>query len=207
MPCRNHSVGGVEQHNHRDSATVASETTRVSGLAVRYATALHDLAEESKAVDTVAGDLKALQHMLADSDDLRRFIASPVVSRGDQEKGILALAERIDAAPVTRNFLGLVARKGRLSALPGMILAFQRHLARRRGEMTAQVITARPLTDTQSASLAARLKQVVGNEVAIESRVDPGLLGGMVVRLGSRMVDSSLRSSLQRLSLSMKGVG
>jgi len=186
---------------------VASESTRVSGLAVRYATALYDLADESRAVDAVAADLKALRDMLADSDDLRRVIASPLVSRADQEKAILALAERIEAAPVTRNFLGLVARKGRLFALPGMILAFQRHLARRRGEMTAEVVTARPLSSQQSANLAARLKQVVGNEVTIESRVDPDLLGGMVVRLGSRMVDSSLRSRLQRLSLSMKGVG
>nr|WP_221237048.1 F0F1 ATP synthase subunit delta [Roseospira goensis] len=176
-------------------------------MAVRYAAALHELAEETRVTDEVARDLKVLQDMLGESDDLRRFIASPVIARADHETGILALADRVGVCATTRNFLGLVARKGRLAALPGMILAFQRELAKRRGELTAQVVTARPLDDAQSASLAARLKQVVGNEVAIDARVDPALLGGMVVRLGSRMVDSSLRAQLQRLSLSMKGVG
>jgi F-type H+-transporting ATPase subunit delta len=186
---------------------VASQSTRVSGLAVRYAAALFELAEEAREIDAVAADLAALQSMLDESADLRRFIASPVISRDDHARGILALADTADVSEVTRKFLGLIAAKGRLSALPGMILGFQRQLAKRRGELTAEVVSARPLTDAQSAALAARLKQVVGNEVSVASRVDPALLGGMVVRLGSRMVDSSLRSKLQRLSLSMKGVG
>jgi len=174
---------------------------------VRYASALFDLAEESRDIDAVASDLATLQKMLDESADLRRFITSPVMSRDDHAKGILALADAADVGPVTRKFLGLVASKGRLFALPGMILGFQRQLAKHRGEMTAEVVSARPLTDAQSAALAARLRQAVGKEVAVESHVDPALLGGMVVRLGSRMVDSSLRSQLQRLSLSMKGIG
>ncbi|WP_170294952.1 F0F1 ATP synthase subunit delta [Roseospira navarrensis] len=186
---------------------MASQSTRVSGLAVRYAAALYELADEARDIDPVARDLSTLQTMLDESEDLRRFIASPVVSRDDHAKGIAALADAADIGATTRKFLGLVASKGRLVALPGMILAFQRQLAKARGEMTAEVVSARPLSETQSAALAARLKQVVGNEVAIDARVEPALLGGMVVRLGSRMVDSSLRSQLQRLSLSMKGVG
>ena len=186
---------------------MAAETTRVSGVAVRYATALHDLAEESRSIDQVAEDLASLKAMLADSEDLRRLIASPLVRRDDQEKAMLALAEKAELGGTTRNFVGLVARKGRLALLPQMITAFDRIRAKQRGEMTAQVATASPMTEAQSASLAARLKQIVGNEVAIEARVDPDLLGGMVVRLGSRMVDSSVRSQLKRLSLSMKGVG
>lgn len=174
---------------------------------MRYALALYELADDARDIDTVAGDLSTLQSMLDESDDLRRFIASPLVSRDDHGKGMLALAEAAGLSAVTRNFLGLVAEKGRLFALPGMIVAFQRQLAKHRGEMTAEVVSARPLSDAQAAALAARLKQVVGNDVTVDARVDPSLLGGMVVRLGSRMVDSSLRSQLQRLSLSMKGVG
>jgi len=186
---------------------VASESTRASGLAVRYATALYALADENKVIDRVADDLKALEVMLADSEDLRRFIASPVVTRKDHLSGILALAEQADLCDDTRKFLGLVARKRRLFALPGMIRAFQQELAARRGETSAQVISAKPLTKRQLVDVAARLKQVVGNDVTVHASVDPDLLGGMVVRVGSRMVDNSLRSKLQRLSLSMKGVG
>jgi len=176
-------------------------------VAVRYATALHDLADESRSVDQVTDDLRDLKAMLADSEDLRRLIASPLLARADQERALLAVLDQAGIAGMARNFVGLVARKGRLALLPGMITAFERIRARRRGEMTAQVATARPLTEAQSDSLAARLRQIVGNEVTVEARVDPDLLGGMVVRLGSRMVDSSVRSQLQRLSLSMKGVG
>nr|WP_221238359.1 F0F1 ATP synthase subunit delta [Roseospira visakhapatnamensis] len=176
-------------------------------MAVRYATALFDLAEENKVIDRVADDMDALRAMLDDSEDLRRFIASPVVSRGDHLAGILALADKADLCDETRKFLGLVAGKRRLFALPGMIRAFQRQLAKRRGETSAEVIAARPLSDRQMVDLAARLKQVVGNDVTINASVDPDLLGGMVIRVGSRMVDTSLRSKLQRLSLSMKGVG
>lgn len=191
----------------RDTATVASESTRASGLAVRYATALYALAEDNKVIDRVADDLSALQSMLDDSEELRRFIASPVVSRDDHLGGITALADRAELCDETRRFLGLVAQKRRLFALPGMIRAFQRQLARRRGETAADVISARPLNERQMADVAARLRQVVGNDVTVNASVDPDLLGGMVIRVGSRMVDNSLRSKLQRLSLSMKGVG
>jgi len=186
---------------------VASESTRASGLAVRYATALYALAEDNKVIDQVADDLNALQSMLADSEDLRRFIASPVVNRDDHLQGILALADKAEVCDQTRKFLGLVAQKRRLFALPGMIKAFQRQLAKRRGETAAEVIAARPLSERQMADVAARLRQVVGNDVTVNASVDPDLLGGMVIRVGSRMVDASLRSKLQRLSLSMKGVG
>ena len=198
---------GDDLTHKRDTATVASESTRASGLAVRYATALYALAEDNRVIDRVADDLNALQSMLDDSDDLRRFIASPVVSRDDHLAGILALADKAEVCDETRRFLGLVAQKRRLFALPGMIQAFRRQLAKRRGETTAEVIAARPLSERQMADVAARLRQVVGNDVTVNASVDPDLLGGMVIRVGSRMVDASLRSKLQRLSLSMKGVG
>jgi len=186
---------------------VASESTHTSGLAKRYAMALFALADENRVIDRVAEDLTTLQAMLDDSEDLRRFIASPVVTRADHLSGILILADKAELSEDTRKFLGLVATKRRLFVLPGIIQAFQRELAKRRGETTADVIAARPLSDRQMADLAARLKQVVGNNVTVNATVDPDLLGGMVIRVGSRMVDNSLRSKLQRMSLSMKGVG
>ncbi|MGE4062226.1 MAG: F0F1 ATP synthase subunit delta [Rhodospirillaceae bacterium] len=178
-----------------------------SGVSGRYASALYELADEQGALDAVAGDLANLQKMIDDSDDFRRFIKSPVLSRNDQSKGIAAITEKAQLSPITRKFLGLVAQNRRLFALPGMIKGFREILAARRGQAAAEVVSAVPLSDSQRMSLTDQLKKSVGRSVDIVTKVDPSILGGLIVRVGSRMVDSSLRSKLQRLKLAMKGVG
>lgn len=186
---------------------MASESAGVSGLAERYAAALFDLADERKALDGVAMDLKALRGLIAESADLRRMIRSPVLARGEQAKATAALSERAGFKELTRNFLGLLARNRRLFALPEIIEGFLGILAARRGEVTAQVISAQDLSETQRKAIDERLRKAVGGKVAIDLKIDPGLLGGLVIKVGSRMVDASLKSKLRRLELAMKGVG
>lgn len=185
---------------------MASETAS-TGLADRYASALFELAEEKGVLDQVAGDLRDLKTMIAESADFRRFVESPVLSRAEQVKGVTALAEKAGMQGITRNFLGLAASNRRLFALPGIINGFLAKLAALRGEVTADVVSAKPLTDAQRDALAASLKQATGKDVALTTAVDPALIGGLIVRVGSRMIDNSLRTKLQRLQLAMKGVG
>jgi F-type H+-transporting ATPase subunit delta len=185
---------------------VASEAKGVSGLAERYAAALFDLADERKELDAVAADLQSLRAMLRDSADLRRLIRSPVLSREEQGKAIAALAIDAKLSPLTGNFLGLLAQNRRLFALPETIEGFLRQLAERRGEVTAQVLSAQDLTPAQREAVNEQLRKAVGRKVAVDIQIDPSLLGGLVVKVGSRMVDGSLKSKLHRLQLAMKGV-
>jgi F-type H+-transporting ATPase subunit delta len=185
---------------------LASETTGVSGLAERYAAALFDLADEHRILDEVASDLRQLRAMLAASADLLRLIRSPILSRDQQGSAIGVLAERAGLSPLVRDFLAVVARNRRLFAVPAMIEAFLAQLAARRGEVTAQVTAAQPLSDAQLAALNEQLRRSIGSRVSVEVRVDPGLIGGMIVKVGSRMVDGSVKSKLQRLQLAMKSV-
>ncbi len=184
-----------------------ADGVRVSGVAARYASALYDLADEQGALDAVAGDLASLQKMIDASDDFRRFIKSPVISRRDQSKGIATIATKAQLSPLAHKFLGLLAVKRRLFALPGIIAGFRAILADRRGQATANVTCAAPLNDIQTAALIEALKKAVGRNIDLVSHVDPSILGGLIVKVGSRMVDSSLKSKLQRLKLVMKGVG
>lgn len=186
---------------------MATDVAGASGVSGRYASALYDLADEQGAIDAVAGDLANLQKMIDDSDDFRRFLKSPILSRTDQSKGIAAITEKAQLSPITKKFLGLVAQNRRLFALPGMIRGFREILADRRGQAAAEVVSAAPLSDSQRMSLTDQLKKTVGRNVDIVAKVDPSILGGLIVRVGSRMVDSSLRSKLSRLKLAMKGVG
>jgi F-type H+-transporting ATPase subunit delta len=188
-----------------DFARVASKGTGVSGLADRYATALFDLADERKALDQVSEDLRRLRAMLNESAELRRLVRSPILSRLEQGRAITAIAERSGLSPLTRSFLGLVAQNRRLFAVPAMIDAFLARLAARRGEITAEVAAAQALTPAQLDAVNEQLRKAMGSKVAVEVRVDPALLGGLVVKVGSRMVDASLRSKLHRLQLAMKG--
>ena len=186
---------------------MASEAKSVAGLAERYAAALFDLADERKALDAVATDLTGLRRLIDESADLRRMIRSPVLQRDAQARAIGAVADRAGLNRLTHNFLGLLARNRRLFALPEMIQGFLQILAERRGEVTAQVTAAQDLSDTQRRAVDERLRKAVGSKVAIDFRVDPSLLGGLVVKVGSRMVDASLKSKLARLALVMKGAG
>jgi F-type H+-transporting ATPase subunit delta len=180
--------------------------TRVSGLAERYATALFDLADERRTLDEAASDLRQLRAMLEASGDLLRLIRSPVLSREEQGNAMAALAERAGISPLVRDFLAVVARNRRLFAVPAMVEAFLAKLAARRGEVTAQVIAAQPLSEAQLGTLNEQLRRSIGSRVSVEVRVDPGLIGGMVVKVGSRMVDGSIKSKLQRLQLAMKSI-
>lgn len=182
-----------------------SETIGV--IAERYATALFDLADAQGVLDQVAGDLKTLKVLLDESADLRRLIGSPVLSRIEQGKAVAALAAKAGFAQATTNFLGLAAKNRRLFVLPGIIASYLGRLAARRGEVAATVETAVALSEAQINSLTSTLKTAFGGNVAVEVAVDPALLGGLVVRVGSRMVDSSLKTKLQHLKLAMKGVG
>jgi F-type H+-transporting ATPase subunit delta len=185
---------------------VASIASGSSALAQRYASALFELADGEKALDQVADDLKALRQALADSADLRQLVRSPLIGRDAQRDAMVAILEKAGAAELTRRFVGVVAANRRLFALAGMIDAYLDELAERRGEITAKVTTAHKLTDDQTKALTDQIKKAVGAKVSIDVTVDPALLGGLVVQVGSRMVDNSLRSKLNRMQLAMKGV-
>jgi F-type H+-transporting ATPase subunit delta len=186
---------------------VPAETSVVSELAGRYATALFDLARDEKALAEVADDLERIAAMMAASEDLRRLVRSPAISRHDQGRAMAALLERLEPNPLTARFIGVVARQRRLYALQHMIGRYRELLAEYRGETAAEVVSARPLSENQVGAVREVLARIVGRRVNLAAKVDAGLIGGLVVRVGSRMVDSSLRAKLQRLRLAMKGVG
>jgi F-type H+-transporting ATPase subunit delta len=186
---------------------LASETTGVSGLAERYAAALFDIADERRTLDEVASDLGQLRAMLAASVDLSRLVRSPILTRSEQGKAIGALAARAGFSRLVRDFLAVVAKNRRLFAVPAMIEVYLARLAERRGEVTAKIIAAQPLSETQLTLLSDQLRRSVGRRVSVDATVDPGLIGGIIVKMGSRMVDGSIKSKLQRLQLVMKGVG
>ena len=186
---------------------MATEVSGVAGLAGRYATALFELAVERDQLDPVAADLAALSALLGESDDLRRLVRSPVISRAEQMRAMAAILDRAGAADLSRRFVGLLAERRRLFVLADVIATFNHLLAAHRGEVSAAVISARALSAKQLDTIRATLRRVLGGEVAIDAHVDEGMIGGLVVRVGSRMVDASLRTKIQRLQLAMKGVG
>jgi F-type H+-transporting ATPase subunit delta len=185
---------------------LADESTGVSGLAERYAAALFELADERHALDEVARDLREMRAMLGASADLLRLMRSPVLSRAQQGQAMAALVEDAKLSKLTADFVAVVARNRRLFAVPAMIEAYLDKLAARRGEVTAEITAAQTLSEAQQSALGEQLRRVLGSRVTMDIRVDPGLLGGMVVKIGSRMVDGSLKGRLQRLQLSMKGI-
>ena len=186
---------------------MAAQDTGTAGLAARYAAALFDLAEEAKQLDAVAGDLRQLKAMISASPDLSRLLRSPVLSRSDQARALAAVLSQAGAGDLTKRFAGLVAENRRLFALADMIDAFLADLARRRGEVTASVTSAAPLSEEQQAHLTDALRRALGAKVSVELNTDRNLIGGLIVKVGSRLIDSSLKSKLQRLQLVMKGVG
>ncbi len=186
---------------------MASEGAAGSGLEGRYASALFELAGEQKALDQVAGELSALKGVIAESEDLRRFIRSPLYGRDEQSKAMAAILDKASAGELTKRFVMVVAHNRRLFALPRMIDAFLAELAHRRGEVTAQVVAAHDLSDPQKDALLTSLRKAIGSKVQMDLRIDQGLIGGLVIKIGSRMIDTSLRSKLQRLELAMKGSG
>ncbi|MEO5323808.1 F0F1 ATP synthase subunit delta [Mesorhizobium sp. CC13] len=186
---------------------MTQSSSPISGVAERYAGSLFDLALEAGAVAKVEADLGRFAELLAGSPDLERLIKSPVFSGEEQEKAIAAIADKAKIVGLTGNFLRLVARNRRLFVLPGMIAAFRRIAAEHRGEVAAEVTSAHDLTAAQLAELKTALKGVAGKDVAITVSVDPSLLGGLVVKMGSRQIDTSLKTKLNSLKLALKEVG
>ncbi len=185
---------------------MASDATGISGIAGRYATALYELADEQKALDAVKADLDAVGGLIAESADLRLLIRSPVFTRQDQSRAVAAILEQAGISELVRRFVAVVADNRRLFALPSMIAAYSALLAERRGEVTAEVTSAVPLGETQVSAIDDVLRRAVGSKVAVDTRVDPGIIGGLIVKVGSRMIDNSLKTKLQRLQVAMKGV-
>lgn len=176
-----------------------------AGLAGRYASALFDLARESNAIDGVQKSLATLKAGLTESADLKALVESPVVSRADAAKAVAAVAKALKLDSLTGKFLGVLAENRRLADLSGMIGAFDAIVAAHRGEVTAKVTSAHPLTADQLKALAANLKTRVGRDVQIATTVDPAILGGLVVQLGSQLIDSSIRTRLNSFASAMKG--
>ena len=174
-------------------------------LAGRYASALFDLARDERQIDAVGSSLEALAQALVDSKDFAELVDSPLVSRDAAGKAFAALGPQLSLDPLTANFLGVLARNGRKAELRPVIRAFRRLAAEHRGETSADVITARPLKDDQIAALKAQLRARAGRDVALDTQVDPDILGGIVVKLGSQRIDASIRTKLNRLASAMKG--
>ncbi|MDP3895390.1 MAG: F0F1 ATP synthase subunit delta [Mesorhizobium sp.] len=186
---------------------MAKSGSSISGVADRYAGSLFDLAVESKSIAAVENDLARFEALLAGSDDLKRLISSPVFSADEQFRSIAAIADKAKIGGLVGNFLRVVAQNRRLFAIPGMIRAFREIAARHRGEINAEVTSAHALTPAQETELKATLKSVAGKDVTLSLTVDPTLLGGMVVKIGSRQIDTSLRTKLNSLKLALKEVG
>jgi len=183
---------------------VPATSATATGLAQRYATALFDLAKDGKKLDRVGDDLSGIVSLMAESSDLKRLIESPVISRENQGKAIQAVAAKAGLDDLSGRFLGILAEHRRLFALPAMAKAFADMLATHKGEIAAEVVSAVPLGPAELETLKKSIAGFVGQAVTVETRVDPALLGGVVVRVGSRMLDASLRTKLQQLEQALK---
>lgn len=186
---------------------VTAATSIVAGAAGRYATALFELAGESGSLDQAEADLATLGGAIRESADLASLISSPLYTREEQARAMRAVCQKAGIGTLVTNLVGLMADKRRLFALPEVIRLFGELMAAHRGEVTADVTAAHPLSDAQRAALADRLKASVGRDVKLNVAVDEGLIGGLVVKVGSRMIDTSIRSRLAALRTVMKEVG
>jgi F-type H+-transporting ATPase subunit delta len=183
---------------------LAGEEHFVSGVAGRYAMALFDLARDANTIDAVKADLERFDALVGESPDLARLVRSPVFSADEQLNALSAVLERAGIGGLTAQFLKLVAKNRRLFAVHDMVRAFRNLVARHKGETTAEVTVAEEIKDDHVAALRNALKAVSGKEVDLKIKVDPAIIGGLVVKLGSRMVDSSLRTKLNSIKHAMK---
>lgn len=186
---------------------VSESASTASGVAGRYALAVFDLVKESKSLKALEADVAALESALGASSDFRALIASPVYSREDQAQAVAALASKMKLSGVLANTLGLMASNRRLFVLPQMLGSLRAMIADEKGEVTAEVSAAAELSAAQASKLAATLKKSVGKDVKLNIAVDESLIGGLVVKVGSKMIDTSIRSKLATLQNAMKEVG
>ena len=186
---------------------MAAEDPSVSGVSGRYATALFELARDEKSIDAVKADLDKFEALLSESADLKRLVRSPVFSADTQLKALIAVLDRAGVTGIAANFLKVLTRNRRLFAIGDVIRAFRALVARFKGEASADVTVAERLSDRNLDALKTALKSVTGKDVALNVKVDPSIIGGLVVKLGSRMVDSSLRTKLNSIKHAMKEAG
>ena len=184
-----------------------AENPSVSGVSGRYATALFELARDEKSVDAVKDDLDKFDAMLADSADLKRLVRSPVFSSDTQVKALSAVLDKAGVSGISANFLKVLTSNRRLFAVDQVIRAFRALVAKFKGEATADITVAEALSEKNLDALKTALKTVTGKDVALNVKVDPSIIGGLVVKLGSRMVDSSLRTKLNSIKHAMKEAG
>lgn len=177
---------------------------RTTQVAERYAQALFDLSEETAALDAVRGDLASLKAAWLDSADLRRLAQSPVISAEDQGKGLAAIADKAKFNATTKNFLGLLAQNGRARDLAGVITAFEALYVAKANLVTAEVVSALPLTAAQSKSVQTALRSALGRDPELTTRVDPSILGGLKVKVGSKLFDASLKTKLDQMTYALK---
>jgi len=186
---------------------VAGSTAQLSGVAERYANALFELAEEDGALAAVEKDLDAFAALIAESDDLKRLVRSPVFSADEQTRAVTAILAKAEIGGLVANLVRVTAANRRLFIVPDLITAFKRLAATGRGEVAAEVTSAEPLSDRHLDELKAALKASLGKDITLATHVDPSLIGGLIVKVGSRMIDGSLKTKLNSLKLAMKEVG
>jgi F-type H+-transporting ATPase subunit delta len=199
-----HSALGKKTAAH---VAASSQTGRISGVAERYASALFELAQSEKQLPVVEKDVERLDALLKGSEDLMRLVCSPVFSADEQLDAISAVLDKAKIASLVGNFVRVVASNRRLFAIPDMVRGFREKMAEHRGETAAEVTVAHALSAAQEKQLKATLKDVAGKDVALDVTVDPSLLGGMVVKIGSRQIDTSLKTKLASMKTALKEVG
>ena len=176
-----------------------------ASLAGRYAIALFELAREEKKLEAVAADLAAVKQLLAESAELAALTTSPLIGREEAQRALAAASAAMSLDPITANFLGVLARNRRLAQLGNVIRAFNMLVARHRGEIKAEVVSAHPLDDGQVEAIRKNLRARMGGDIAVDPHVDPAILGGLVVQIGSQRIDGSIRTKLNALAQAMKG--
>ena len=183
-----------------------SKSSESSASAGRYGIALYEVASDSNLIDKIADELKVMKKLISESQDFLKLIKNPVFSRDEQTTGVFSISDSIGFSKITRNFLGLLARNRRLFVLSEIINSYEEIYATRKGQVTVEVTTAIELTEEQLKSLSVTLEESIGSKIDMVVIIDPKILGGLIISMGSRMFDSSIKSKIKRLGLSMKGI-
>ena len=202
--CRSRDGNKPAMLADKSEHTVAGSETIVSGMAGRYATALFELALETNSIDAVTADLQKFNAMIAESADLTRLVKSPVFTADEQSRAVGALLEKAGISGLAAKFVRLVAQNRRLFAISDITRGYKAMVAKHKGEVTAEVTVAEKLSDARLAEIKSSLKSVTGKDVQVDVKIDPAIIGGLIVKLGSRMVDSSLRTKLNAIKFAMK---
>ena len=197
----------MRRARYNERLSVSDSASMSSGVAKRYAKAIFGLAKEDKKIEPLSMDLTSIGDALQISEELNQLISSPVYNRLDQENAILAISDRMGLSDLMKSSLGLLAMKRRLNILPTLIEEVKAYIAEDKGEVTVNITSASTLSDNQTKDLTKSLEKTIGKEIKIEAIIDESLIGGLIVKVGSKMIDSSIRSKLANLQNIMKEVG